>query len=63
EALSQTLDALGPHSVLERGYAIVRDARGDLVKNGLDLKVGETLQIEFGRGSAQAEVRATHGLL
>ncbi|NYT24206.1 exodeoxyribonuclease VII large subunit [Alcaligenaceae bacterium] len=63
EALTQTLDALGPHSVLERGYAIVRDARGDIVKNGLDLKVGETLQIEFGRGSAQAEVLATHGLL
>lgn len=63
QALIQTLEALGPQSVLERGYAIARDADGNIVKNGLDLKVGETLQIEFGRGSAQARVLATHGLL
>lgn len=62
-ALAQTLEALGPHKVLERGYSITRDARGNIVKNGLDLKFGETLQIEFGRGSAQAQVVATHGLL
>lgn len=62
-ALAQTLDALGPHKVLERGYSITRDARGNIVKNGLDLKFGETLQIEFARGSAQAQVTATHGLL
>lgn len=62
-SLSQTLEALGPHKVLERGYSITRDARGNIVKNGLDLNFGETLQIEFGRGSAQAQVVATHGLL
>lgn len=61
-ALVQTLDALGPHKVLERGYSITRDARGNIVKNGLDLKFGETLQIEFARGSAQVQVTATHGL-
>lgn len=62
-ALTQTLEALGPRSVLERGYSITRDAEGKIVKNGLDLKAGETLQIEFGRGSAQAKVLAAHGLL
>lgn len=62
-ALSQTLEALGPNSVLDRGYSITRNAKGKIVKNGLDLNVGETLQIEFGRGSAQAEVLATHGLI
>ncbi|HLU00662.1 MAG TPA: exodeoxyribonuclease VII large subunit [Burkholderiaceae bacterium] len=62
-ALVQTLEALGPRSVLERGFAIARDASGKIVKNGLDLKVGETLQIEFGRGSAQTRVLAAHGLL
>jgi len=62
-ALVNTLEALGPHSVLERGYSITRDAQGNVVKNGLDLKAGETLQIEFARGSAQARVSATHGLL
>lgn len=62
-ALVKTLDALGPRSVLERGYSIARDPQGNIVKNGLDLKIGETLQIEFGRGSAQTKVLATHGLL
>lgn len=62
-ALTKTLEALGPAKVLERGYSITRDARGNTVKNGLDLNVDETLQIEFGRGSAQAKVVATHGLI
>lgn len=62
-ALGQTLEALGPRSVLERGYSITRDAQGNIIKNGLDLKVGETVQIEFERGTAQASVLATHGLL
>lgn len=62
-ALTQMLEALGPNSVLERGYSITRNAEGKIIKNGLDLKVGETLQIEFGRGSAQTQVLATHGLL
>ncbi|NLC35153.1 MAG: exodeoxyribonuclease VII large subunit [Alcaligenaceae bacterium] len=62
-ALAKMLEALGPNSVLERGYSITRNAEGVIVKNGLDLKIGETLQIEFGRGSAQTKVLATHGLL
>lgn len=62
-ALAKTLEALGPRSVLERGYSITRDAQGNIVRNGLDLKVADTLQIEFGRGSARAKVLATHGLL
>lgn len=59
----KTLEALAPARVLERGYSITRDSGGNIVKNGLDLKVDETLQIEFGRGSAQAKVLATHGLI
>src|SRR5690606_24944473 len=46
-ALAKTLEALGPRSVLERGYSITRDAQGNIVKNALDLNVGETLHIEL----------------
>ena len=63
EAAVKSLEALGPAKVLERGYSITRDASGNIVKNGLDLNVDETLQIEFGRGSAQARVLAKHGLI
>src|SRR5690606_8865363 len=62
-SLAKMLEALGPRSVLERGYSITRDAQGNIIKNGLDLNVGETLHIELGRGSAQATVVARHGLL
>ena len=62
-AVAQLLQALDPRGVLERGYSIARDSHGNIVKNGLDLKVGDTLQIEFGRGSAQTRVLATHGLV
>src|SRR5690606_16600026 len=59
----QTLQALSPHNILERGYAIVRNDNGDVVKNALDLKVGESLSIELGRGSVLADVTRAHGLL
>lgn len=59
-ALQQTLQALNPLAVLNRGYAIVRNSQGQLVKNALDLKVTEKIGIEFGSGYAQAQVLKTN---
>lgn len=59
----QTLHALSPRQVLARGYAIVRNRNQEVVKNALDLSVGETLSVEFDRGTAQVDVLDTHGLL
>lgn len=59
----QTLHALSPRQVLARGYAIVRNNNQEVVKNALDLSVGETLSVELDRGTAQVNVIATHGLL
>lgn len=61
--VEQTLQALNPRQILSRGYAIVRNSNQDVVKNALDLSVGETLSVEFDRGTAQVDVLATHGLL
>ncbi len=61
--LLQALQAMDPHGVLARGYAIVRDADQNIVKNALDLKIGETLSVEFDRGTAQVDVLRTHALL
>ncbi|MFA5520145.1 MAG: exodeoxyribonuclease VII large subunit [Castellaniella sp.] len=62
-ALMQTLQALGPQGILARGYAIVRDDSQRVVKNALDLKIGQSLSIEFDQGTAQVGVKKLHSLL
>src|SRR5690606_36582289 len=62
-ALQQTLEALNPQRILERGYAIVRNEHGEVVKNALDLSVDEQLSVELGQGSARVKVTHTHALL
>lgn len=52
----QTLEALSPRNILHRGYAIVRDEHGTLVKNALDLNRGDRLVLELGQGGADVEV-------
>lgn len=62
-AVSRTLQALDPRGVLGRGYALVRGADGGIIKNALDLKIGERIDVEFGSGRAQAEIVQTDALL
>ncbi len=59
----QTLQALSPRHILERGYAIVRNERGEIVKNAVDLGAGERLGVELGRGTLRVEVLDAHPLL
>ncbi len=58
-----TLRALDPRAVLTRGYSIVHRSDGSIVKNALDLKIPERIDIEFGQGWAQADVVRTDSLL
>lgn len=55
-SLQQTLQALSPRNILDRGYAIVRDEQGALVKNALDLNRGDRLVLELSQGEADVEV-------
>lgn len=55
-SVDETLQALNPRHILQRGYAIVRDARQEVVKNALDLRIGETLSVELDRGVAHVDV-------
>ncbi len=57
----QTLRALDPQRVLRRGYALVRDRHGSLVKNALDLSIDERLDIQFGQGRAAVSVVSAQG--
>ncbi|HET9088114.1 MAG TPA: exodeoxyribonuclease VII large subunit [Acidobacteriaceae bacterium] len=48
--------ALSPLSVLERGYALVYGAGGELVKDSAELTAGEELGLRFAKGRATAKV-------
>jgi exodeoxyribonuclease VII large subunit len=51
------LQAASPASVLNRGFAIVRNAAGRPLARAADLRAGERIELEFGdgRGAARAE--------
>ncbi|HEY9380358.1 MAG TPA: exodeoxyribonuclease VII large subunit, partial [Burkholderiales bacterium] len=56
ESLSRALAHLDPRAVLARGYSIVTDEHGDVVRAAAQLVHGEALTIGFARGSAQVRV-------
>ena len=58
-ALDRSLHALSPKAVLERGYALVFDKNGQLVKETSQLKRGDTVRTELSRGRFTSVVKAT----
>jgi exodeoxyribonuclease VII large subunit len=50
------LSALSPLATLERGYSIVRDADGHIVRTAKQLKTGDQVGLQFAAGSATATV-------
>jgi exodeoxyribonuclease VII large subunit len=55
-ALLRSLTHLDPRAVLERGYSLVRDGAGRLVRRGAEVAAGDLLDITFSQGGAQARV-------
>ena len=55
---SGRLQALSPISILERGYALVFDAAGALVKDASQVAAGDALTLRLARGTIAAEVKA-----
>ena len=56
QALEQNLAHLNPAAVLDRGYAIVADARDRIVADSAQVGVGEDIAITFARGRAGAKI-------
>jgi len=54
-----TLEALSPVKILERGYALVFDASGALVKDAAQLSSGDEISARVAKGSFTAEVKKT----
>jgi exodeoxyribonuclease VII large subunit len=50
------LASLSPLAVLSRGYALVYDESGKLLKNAADGAVGELLSTQLARGTLESRV-------
>ncbi|MGC2696197.1 MAG: exodeoxyribonuclease VII large subunit [Candidatus Angelobacter sp.] len=59
ERLAAQLNALSPVKILERGYALVFDSRGELVKDAAQLAPGAEISARVAHGSFTAEVKKT----
>jgi len=60
DQLRRTIDALGPLSVLQRGYAIVRRPEGGaVVLAASELEQGDALEVYLNRGMAGVRVEST----
>ncbi|MBX3576473.1 MAG: exodeoxyribonuclease VII large subunit [Rhizobiaceae bacterium] len=56
---SRLFDSLGYTSVLKRGYAVVKDADGAVVKTAAEVRPGAGLKLEFADGEAGAVATGT----
>ena len=54
ESLTQLLNALGYHKVLERGFALVRDVDGHPLRSASAVSANDPLDIEFADGRVAA---------
>jgi exodeoxyribonuclease VII large subunit len=57
EQLSGQLEALSPLAILERGYALVFDASGKLLKDAGQVSPGDEISARLARGTVAATVR------
>ncbi|WP_228373082.1 exodeoxyribonuclease VII large subunit [Demequina maris] len=55
--LTASLRALSPLSTLERGFAVVRDAAGTVVRDAADVHEGDVLRVRLARGEVEAVAR------
>ena len=59
--LSGRLEALSPVAILERGYALVFDAAGNLLKDRAQVKSGDQITVRLARGTIAAQVNKSAG--
>jgi len=59
ERLTSQMEALSPLAILERGYALVFDASGKLVKDATRVKAGEEIRARVAHGEIIADVKKT----
>ena len=56
-AKRKELEALSPLSVLKRGFALVRDEKGRIIRDNKDVKNGDKLYITVEKGEIRTVVQ------
>jgi exodeoxyribonuclease VII large subunit len=57
---TRALRAVGPQATLERGYAIVTDAAGNIARDAAGFSLGEKIEARLAQGSLGLEVESIH---
>jgi exodeoxyribonuclease VII large subunit len=57
DRMNRALEMLSPLAILERGYALVFDAQGNLVKDAAQVHAGEDISARVARGEIRAKVK------
>jgi exodeoxyribonuclease VII large subunit len=60
EQASVKLAALSPVAILDRGYSLIFNAQGELVKDVRQLKAGDVIEARLARGKVDARVESLH---
>ncbi len=58
DQLAGRLQALSPTNILQRGYALVFDRAGNLVKDAAQLNTGDEITAQLGKGKIEAVVKS-----
>jgi len=61
ERMDTALQALSPLAILERGYALVFDASGKLLKDAANVKAGDEISARLAKGTVSATVKRSQG--
>jgi exodeoxyribonuclease VII large subunit len=62
-ALAAQLELLNPQRTLERGYAIVRDAAGNVLRSPAQIRPQQLLNVRLAGGSAEVGVASVQAAL
>jgi exodeoxyribonuclease VII large subunit len=63
DALAAQLELLNPQRTLERGYAIVRDGKGQVLRDPAAIHARDTLTVRLAAGSAEVGVASVQSVL
>ncbi len=62
-ALAAQLELLNPQRTLERGYAILRDEKGQIVRAPAQLKARQNINVRLAEGSAELGIASVQTVM